>query len=71
MLSTVALYAWKYSGLDTKPDMLYHHGQTLRKLNTWLYALETAPLDRVIAAVCTAASFEVCEPAFESQFILT
>lgn len=67
MLSTVALFAWKYNGLDTKPDMLYHHGHALRKLNVWLHALEAAPLDLVIAAVCTAASFEVCERVFESQ----
>lgn len=67
MLSAVALVAWKYNGLDTKPDMLYHHGQTLRKLNVWFHSLEAAPLDLVIATVCTAASFEVCERSVESQ----
>jgi hypothetical protein len=70
MLSAVAYFAWKYNGLDTKPDMLYHHGQTLRKLNVWLHALEVAQLDLVIAAVCTVASFEVCDHTFESQSLI-
>jgi hypothetical protein len=59
MCSTVALCAWKYSGLDTKPDMLYHQGQTLRKINNWLHAMDTAPLDLLIATICTMTSFEV------------
>jgi len=59
MLSTVAMVAWKYSGTDTKPDMLYHHGQTLRKINNWLQALDAAPLDLVVATVCIMTSFEV------------
>lgn len=59
MLSTVAMVAWKYSGVDTQPDMLYHHGQTLRKINHWLQALDAAPLDLVMAAICIMTSFEV------------
>jgi len=72
MLSAVAYFAWKYNGLDTQPDMLYHHGQTLRKLKVWLHALEVSQLDLVIAAVCTVTSFEVCDRVFESRpLILT
>lgn len=67
MCSTVALCAWKYSGLDTKPDMLYHQGQTLRKINQWLHSMDTAPLDLLVATICTMTSFEVSNALHSSQ----
>lgn len=70
MLATVAMVAWKYNGLDTKPDMLYHHGQTLRKINHWLQALDTAPMDLLIATVGTMTSFEVSSVSFRLPIVL-
>jgi len=60
LLSTVAMCAWKFAGFDTKPDMLYHYNQTLRKISYWLQSLESAPLEQVIAAICVITSSEVC-----------
>ena len=67
MLSTVAMVAWRYSGIGTKPDMLYHHGQALRKINNWLQALDTAPLDLVVATICILTSFEVGRIVFKPR----